>query len=27
MFRNYADRGNTFKTLVNQLNPQPPKQP
>jgi UDP-N-acetylmuramoylalanine--D-glutamate ligase len=27
MFRNYADRGSTFKTLVNQLNPQPPKQP
>jgi UDP-N-acetylmuramoylalanine--D-glutamate ligase len=27
MFRNYAERGNTFKTLVNQLNPQPPKQP
>lgn len=27
MFRNYAERGNTFKTLVNQLNPQPPEQP
>jgi UDP-N-acetylmuramoylalanine--D-glutamate ligase len=27
MFRNYAERGNTFKTLVNQLNTQPPEQP
>ena len=25
MFRNYGERGNTFKSLVHQLNPHPPK--
>ncbi len=27
MFRNYGERGNLFKSLVNQLNPHPPENP
>lgn len=27
MFRNYGERGNTFKSLVHQLNPHPPENP